>query len=74
MGAICVLASRQFMTAQDAAVFMVAFIGLEISEMLTKVGKLQSRGKGSPHQPQWTGRGGLMGHHNPPPSALTFLW
>lgn len=34
--------------------------------MLTEVEKLQSRGKGSPHQPQWTGRGGLMGHHNPP--------
>lgn len=53
------------MTAQDAAVFMVAFIGLERSEMLAVVGKLQSEGKGSPHQPQRTGRGGLMGHHNP---------
>lgn len=36
------MASRQFMTAQDAAVFMVAFIGLERSEMLAVVGKLQS--------------------------------
>lgn len=43
------MASRQFMTAQDAAVFMVAFIGLETSEMLTEVEKLQSEGKGSPH-------------------------
>lgn len=37
--------------------------------MLTEVEKLQSRGKGSPHQPQWNGRGGLMGHHNPPVST-----
>lgn len=67
------MASRKFMTAQDADVFMAAFIGLERSEMLTEVGKLQSRAKGSPHQPQWTGRGGLVGDHSPPPSALTFL-
>lgn len=72
MGAIGVLASRQFLTAQDAAVFIVAFIGLERSEMLAVVGKLQSRGKGSPHQPERTGRGGLMGHHNPPSVSTDF--
>lgn len=49
------------MTAQDAAVFMVAFIGPEMSEMLTEVGKLQSEGKGSPHQ-----HSGLGGPPEPP--------
>lgn len=34
MGAICVLASRLFMTAQDAAGVTVAFVALERSETL----------------------------------------
>lgn len=45
---ICVLASRGFTTAQDAAVVMVAFIALERNKMLVVAREAAEPGKGQP--------------------------